>query len=454
MSKQALSYIINDNLSSNERLKVYYDFNTGSLFTGISGASNYAFLRNTSPAYNTGTFNGIIVDTASATATGAYFKATGSFLSKNGSGYFPYSNVVITGQPDFNFNDCSVVIDFSNDNYSAGVLFGSYEKIIETVNNQDYISSKGFNIGINDRGKLFFQSLGIDGEYVFTANSIELSRKNTIAMLIGNGNIEFCRFDYLNQNLQSEIFSVDTDYIKNSTKYYIGTSPTFYKGSGISTKTFNGYISNFAIFSGNLANQFLYNFGSGFISEYFYNTGSVINTYTTITGYSTTVLYATGITGYITGVTGYRSVLTGYGNYPTGGFTFSGTPSRSEGSRIFQHYSGDFISYKEEIGFLYSGYSGTYNPTGLNAFDTLGLQNISQNINIYNEQSGIFSTYVNVPLYGVSGVTGYTTEITGSVQTPLYEGLSITGNPTSGVYLTGSSNEYKKDYIYYLEKRI
>ncbi len=452
MSSQSLSYILNDNLSSNKRLKVYYDFKTGSIITGLSGSSNYAFLKNSEPSYNTGLFNGIIVDSSSTTLTEAKYKGTGLFLANNGSGYFPYSNVFITGSPDFNSNDCSLVINFSNEKYSAGVLFGSFEKTTEVVNGQEYFGSKGFNLGVNDRGKLFFQSLGKDGEYMFTANSIELSRKNIIGLLVGNGQVQICRFDYLNQDLQSEIFNVDTDYIKNPTKFYIGSSPNFYKGNEI--KTFSGWISDFAIFSGNLSDKFLYNFGSGFISEYLYNSPPV-NNYQSITGYISTALYATGITGYTTGVTGYRNILSGYA-LPTGAFIYNTIASLKEGTRVYKYFSGNNNFYREEVGVLHTGsaFSGTYNPTGSNAFDTLGLQNASQLINFYNTVSGKSGQYVSIPLYGITNLTGYTNEITGYGQTPLYENYSITGVASSGNYVTGDSYEYKKDYIYYIGKRI
>ena len=207
------------------------------------------------------------------------------------------------------------------------------------------------------------------------------------------------------------------------------------------------------MFSGNLTSELLYDFGSGLISSYNFNAGAVTE-YATITGYTTTTLNATGVTGYFTGVTGYRSVITGSQGYLSGGFSLSGTSSRKEGSRIFNYYSGDGISYKEEIGLLHSGYSGTYNPTGLNAFDTLGLQNVSQNINIFNEQSGVLNTYVNVPLYGVTALTGYTTEITGYLQVALTGKIYETGAATSGVsFVETSSKDFKKNYIYYLGER-
>ena len=113
------------------------------------------------------------------------------------------------------------------------------------------------------------------------------------------------------------------------------------------------------------------------------------------------------------------------------------------------------LFYKEEIGFLSQIYSGTYNPTGLNAFDTLGLQDINQNIDVYSEQSGVSYSYINIPLYGVTSLTGYTTEITGYNQIPLTGKVYETGAANSGVSFSGiSSEDLKKDYIYYLGERL
>lgn len=455
MSAEALSYILLDRFLSNEKLKVFYNFDTGSVFTALSGSSYYAFLKNSVPSYDTGRSNGMILETQSSTASGAYFKATGIFLYKNGSGYFPYSNIIITGQPNFNFNNCSMLFDFSNDKYSNGVLFGSFQKTQETINNVIYKESKGFNFGINDRGKLFFQSLSNIGEYVFTANNIELSKRNIVGLSIGANEIEISRFDYLNGDVQVESFSVNTNYIGDSELLYLGSSPNYYSIQTPLKKTFNGHISNLAIFSGNLTSDTLYDFGSGLLSSYNFNLG-VVTEYPTITGYTTTTLYATGVTGYITEIIGFRKVLTGFDDVKsTGGFTFVGTSSEVEGSKIFNYYGGSDISYKEEIGLLYAGYSGTYNPTGLSAFDTLGLRNTNQNVDIYNDHIDVAGIYVNVPIYEVKALTGYTTEITGYIQTPLIGIVYETGVGGSELSFVGtSSKDFKKNYIYYLGERV
>ena len=49
MSKQALSYILNTNILSNERLKIYYDFDTGSVSIYQSGTYYIPYLKNTFP---------------------------------------------------------------------------------------------------------------------------------------------------------------------------------------------------------------------------------------------------------------------------------------------------------------------------------------------------------------------------------------------------------------------
>ena len=456
MSAQALSYTLSTRLTSNERLKVFYDFDIASTFFVQSGASYKPYLKNTYPSYNTGKYHAEIygLQNANTGIINLYLTGESGFLYKNKSGDLSKFNVVISGQPDFNFNNCSMMFSFSNEKYSNGVLFGSFQKTEEVINNVTYKGSKGFNFGINDRGKLFFQSLSNNGEYIFTANNIELSKKNIVSLSIGADEIQISRFDYLNNDVQSQTFYANGNYIKDSELLYLGSSPNYYSITTPLQKTFSGFINNLAIFSGYLTNQLLYDFGFGLLGDYYYNTGQ-ISEYSTITGYTTTPLYGTGVTGYITGVTGYRSVATGSGFYNTGQIILSGTSSQKEGSRVFKYYSGNNLFYKEEIGFLSPIYSGTYNPTGLNAFDTLGLQDINQNIDVYSEQSGVSYSYINIPLYGVTSLTGYTTEITGYNQIPLTGKVYETGAANSGVSFSGiSSEDLKKDYIYYLGERL
>jgi hypothetical protein len=114
---------------------------------------------------------------------------------------------------------------------------------------------------------------------------------------------------------------------------------------------------------------------------------------------------------------------------------------------------------KEEVGALYggggSGYQ--YTPTGdRRAFDTLGLRDIDVAVREYVEQVGISGAgTVAVQLYGSRMMTGITSGVSGVRQEPVYR--TVIAKPavaTSGVRLGGLSQDFKKNYIYYLGERI
>ena len=108
--------------------------------------------------------------------------------------------------------------------------------------------------------------------------------------------------------------------------------------------------------------------------------------------------------------------------------------------------------YKEEIGFLVSGLfpdsgSWQYEPTGEGAHATLGLQDLSGNVDTYVETLGISGGgSVTINLYDSMFQTGMLPSISGITQTPLTETVEIPAIPTSGVYLGGNSELLKKDF--------
>lgn len=458
MSKQALSYILNTNILSNERLKIYYDFDTGSVSIYQSGTYYIPYLKNTFPSFNSNKNHAEIYglkNTGINTINSINYYITGQygFLKNNGSGDLSSFPLVISGQPDFNLNDCSMLFNFSNKSYKDSILFGSLRVFEDTINNTKYRYSNGFNFGINSRGKLFFQSLGKDGDYIFVANSIELSKENIAGLSISENEIEIFRFDLLNQDIQSENFIVDANYIKNSDLLYLGTSPTYYNLQYPLQPKFDGFLGEMCVFSGRLAKEFLYNLSSGFISDYYYS-GGIVTESNTITGYNTSIIYKTGVTGYLTGIIGYQQIQTGT-PYITGATTLSGVRSVAEGGRYFTGYSAQGLPYKEEVGYLHPPNFGKYDPTGNNAFDTLGLQGGIIQVEVYTQVTGMKFDSITVPIYGTTALTGNTSEISGYVQTPLTGKVFETGAASSGIQLDSKSIEFfKKDYIYFLEKRL
>ena len=57
-------------------------------------------------------------------------------------------------------------------------------------------------------------------------------------------------------------------------------------------------------------------------------------------------------------------------------------------------------------------------------------------------------------LYESVVMTGILNEISGITQTPLTRTVVVPAIPVSGVRLTGNSEDFKKNYIYYLGQRL
>jgi hypothetical protein len=453
MNKKALEYLLQQQPYLNDKFKIYYDFDSGSVFSTLSGGYYYGVISNNYPSTDTGKCHGIIYDTFDASEALAINKSTGIFLQKNGSGDLAYSNILISGSPDLNFNNCTCLFNFSNYNYSgSSILLGGFKKTSEIVGGQEYIGSSGFNFGINERGQLFFQSLGVDGEYILTANSIELSKKNLIALTIGYNVVSISRYDLINKKIQNEDFSITTEYIKNPQTAYIGFSELNYEGlTNLNQKSFSGYISNVAILSGNLNKTLLKEVFETALGASYYETSGSIDTTTTLTGYTQSFAYNTGITGYAEIITGYVYLQSGY-SLVSGGYQIvsSGVVLESELSQFLN--SGSCYLYLTSSGYLEAGIN--YLPTGFNAEATLGLQNNFQTGYFYSGITGYITGVYLSPVYGSTGLTGYTTEITGVNQVPLYSTGYVTGAGTSGTLFSGDFSEFRKDFIYYLGERI
>ena len=77
------------------------------------------------------------------------------------------------------------------------------------------------------------------------------------------------------------------------------------------------------------------------------------------------------------------------------------------------------------------------------------------NIDTHVETEGLDSEgAVTINLYESVAQTGTLNEISGITQTPLTTVVTIPAVPVSGVRLTGNSQDFKKDYIYYLGQRL
>ncbi len=96
-----------------------------------------------------------------------------------------------------------------NGEVSDCVLFGSLEKTSSTINNEVITGAKGYNVGINSRGNLFYQGFGENGDFIHAAKSIDLAKRNVVGFSLGDKSLSLLRFDYLNHKIQKEDFYVD-----------------------------------------------------------------------------------------------------------------------------------------------------------------------------------------------------------------------------------------------------
>mgnify|MGYP001191122235 FL=1 len=471
MSEKGLDFSLQETLGSNKNLLVFYNFSGMSgrhLGNELDDSLNYAVIENCEPAVDTGVYSGVLVG-AGGTIPTVTALARSTFLlddTLNLSG----SNVKVTGTNSLPYNDCSVAFDFEfKDTVDNSVLFGSLEKTSQTINGQVITGAKGFNFGVTDRGQLFYQGFDQGGDFIKTSSSFELSKRNVISFSLGSNQLSVCRFDYLNNEIQKEDFTVNTSSIANNEEFYIGGSNQYFRkgAAGCSGEfgTASGInVHSFCLLSGYVAPSVMFSLGSGLVGDYFTSTQPLVEQ-RRITGYNQIIKYQTGITGYDYENTGSINIQTG--RYMETGNIFADDPTGSnvkEGDRYFIYRTFDsalsasgvknFV--KEQVGYLHpqSGYQ--YLPTGDGAFDTLGLQNVEGAVSDFIEQKGISGAgTISVKLFGSRFQVGSLDKISGVIQEPLYETIESTPKGhESGVKMGGLSVNFKKNYIYYLGERI
>lgn len=467
MSQESIDYTLNTVFGTNKRLLVFYDFSriTLSGHVGIDnrgGGLNYGVIENCDPAVDTGVYSGVAVGLGTSVAAAKAF-TTGTFI-QGGKADLGKSNLEITGTNNLPYSTNSVMFDFEfNENVSDCVLFGSLEKTSTTLNDQVVTGAKGYNVGITKRGKLFYQGFSSKGDFIHTSSSIDLSKRNVIGFSVGNSNVSISRFDYLNNNIQTELFNVDTNYIAKNEKFFLGGSNQYYRGDSGQFQTSNISLNSFCLLSGYIPASALFSVGSGLVGDYFSDAGT--NTFKKeLTGYNQIPVYKTGITGYDYENTGSLVIQTGR-YMQTGNFFSQTSVNTGEGDRFFTYRSFDdalsasglksFV--KEEVGYLHPNSGYQYLPTGeRSAFDTLGLQNVEGAVSEYVEQRGISGAgTVSVKLFGSRFLTGTLSGISGVIQQPAYQTvIDQPAIPTSGVRMNVAANDFKKNYFYFLGERI
>lgn len=454
MSDQALYAKLIQGFGNNEKLAAFYDFDKNTTgvygastdYTGVFFNSSYSNIPNKHKCYIEGSQSTSAYDALSKT-----FLITGS--SKNLT-----SGAYKIDLEELNANNISAIIDFQFDGeIQEGVLFGSFVTGQETFQDQIEQVSSGYNIGVTERGHLFCQTLKPEGNSIEVLTNIELSKRNVVGISSLGSSIIVSRFDYLNDIVESVECSTDVNLTYNDSSIYLGGTEAFYKNDPI----FSGHLNNFALFSGFIDPVFLKELGEGVVGDYSFTAESSESVFR-VTGYDQTVIYRTGVTGYEYPVTGTLTLETGREMF-TGSFASSSSEDKKEGERYYKYYTlnnGDSETfYKEEIGQLHSNSGFIYHPTGENAYDTLGLNDISESIQTYAEVSGLArrghgtTDSLSINLHGKTALTGTLSEVSGILETARSEETFTIIPASSGVELADDSEFLKKDYIYYMGGR-
>jgi hypothetical protein len=226
MSTQGLHFQIQKGLASNSRLSAVYDFSDSSEVTFVGAGSDYTgIIPNSSFSNNDSNHTGFLLGALGSTQAIALSRAY-DILDQNklplNSGNF---KVPLDG---LNSNDLSAIIDFEfNDTVSNGILMGCFEKGSETIESIAFENSKGFNIGVTDRGHLFCQTFGPEGDSVDVITDIELSKRNLIGFSVSNDSISLSDFDYFNNIVRSVDIPISEDYISQTGDLFFGGSNSY-----------------------------------------------------------------------------------------------------------------------------------------------------------------------------------------------------------------------------------
>lgn len=479
MSKDSVKFILNDSIAGEESLAAYFDFNilgplvhssaessSSETRTGIrlDGGNYSGYLGNQEPAFDTSKYTGFLLSSSSS-AEADTASRTAIALPQEGGFRLDQSNLQFE-TTDLDWKDVSLILDFEfrGDKIRDGIIFGAFEKVEENVYDLGYqTGSKGFNVGVNSRGHLFVQAYDSNKDKILICSS-ELAKRNIISISSDSSSITLSHLDYINDEVTSVELRTEDNYLGSTDKFYLGGSKTYFASSDETTRTFSGVLNELAIFDRALSADYLMSIGSGFLGGYSF-TAATTETTQRVTGYSEDIVYRTGVTGYEHFETGILTISTGR-EYISGA-SLSATSSEfyKEGERYYKYYtlnsvidgSSSEIFYKEELGHLSPDETErySYSPTGSDAFDTLGLQNISGSISDYYIESYTGQKTTTISLYGSRPLTGELNEISGVKLTNLTESVTSTlTEASSGIKLTGRAEDFLMNYIYYDTDRI
>ena len=438
---------------------LYYSFDSGSV-SSVGAGSNYTgtFL-NESPSFSVGSLNGLVMDATGSSANAAQNLVKASIendsfnLASSNIKYGGFSGISFLRPEDLDSEFC-YLFSFRKTHSTNGVLFGSLVKDSFDNGIVNFSYGRGFNVGVNDRNKLFFQGSDSNvGDYILTAESLELGTENICSLKVSPYEVTFAHYNLEDDEFNQEYLRSNSKIQNNShtEPFYIGGSPTFLK----SGKTFSGYIDNLMIISGSYNPSDLKAVSSGFVATGIPVSGASFSN-EIVTGHSVSLITPSGVTG-------YQPVITGYldGTTTSDLIQFVLTSSStgfSDGTRLMTGYvlpngSG---SYLEETSYLYK--TNIYRPTGDDAFATLGLTDSGAVVDSYSIETTRVTNIItgSVPLYKFVPITGILLSApTGYSKTILSTTNIVTGDSIENLgFIPSYKTKYKKDYLYFLERRL
>lgn len=444
MSLDSVKYTLQSKYGGYEELVFYFDFlDTGvvsNVFATGSGADWRASINNFSPLYSGNNTASIINATGESEAI-AINKAE-TFI--NSSGFDLNESNIKIPLNGVDLTNTSIILDFSfHEDVSSGVLFGAYEKEeVQLPNNSFVTGSKGYNVGVTDRGHLFLQGYSVFGDFVEVFSDKELTNRNCLSIDFRANKISLGFFNFFEQKREVFTKNVSEFNFKSPDFLYLGGTKISNEITNPENTTFGGKLNAIYGFSKKISN--IYDVYEGFLSDYFFEEGG--------TGFLDYQIFSGQERTYKTGVVGYE-----YFNYtgfePTSrlssliGYSVSDTGTTAEGE-IYQQISQDGRVIAN-IGYLSESISNQYNPTGFEPIDTLGLQLYSTGVNTYEAAESLNQNSGQYEYTLPSAVFGETKILSGVENVYQATGEYFNIPDSSGLNFGLESIDFKPNYIYY-----
>lgn len=364
--------------------------------------------------------------------------ATGNFYTYPNTGNFDSGQyITIQNSTGLISNNWSHVFVYNKTNTGKCILFDSFL----TGN-----PLSGYQIGINDSNRIFFESYNNNNQFTKTSNLI-LGKNNILGVSKADSIINYYLYDHNLDQVLTDSKVISNQYINSSSKGIIGNSINNFNFA--ESGAYSGQMAHYIYFSDALT-PFSFRY---IVSGLFTN----ISQTNLVTGYSVNQItgYFSGFTG-VTGIVGFQNVITGSGIDPfdTGnyieyfassgitGFLTSGIYINPLTGLVTTFVTGDPITTLSVNSFGLSNYGLDHlayiRKIDYNDFSRANF--FKNHSNLINKVAGydtVRNSYQLDQIYDINSVNIYANGIAYN-----YEGFSYTGNfYNSGINISG-------DYVF------